>query len=78
MVVVSMVDYEADGKVNSIWRDFDILVPGNGDDAWMVISPRYPDGFRDMSWYDPPMEEAQWMYEHELDFWFKEMITEGN
>lgn len=76
VVTISLVDYDADGKVDNTWRDFNILVPA-GDDAWMVISPRYPDGFRDMRWYDPSMEDAQELYEHELDFWFKEMGLQG-
>ena len=65
-------DYDADGIVDNWQREYVILQEDKYDDGeslWFHIMPNYPEGFRAEKWFEPTKEEAQEIYNKELDFW---------
>lgn len=67
-VLWELKDYNNDGIVDSYARYYVIVNDDNG-----VITPYYPEGFRDKSWLNPTQEQAQKRYDEEISFWFKKL-----
>lgn len=66
-----LTDFGADGTLDKCVRFYNVLAKQEQDEAYYHIFPDYPDGFHDKGWQNPPIEEAQELYQHELDFWLE-------
>jgi len=64
-----LVDFNCDGIVDKYSRNFAILYSLHKNDRYFYLIPKWPKGFRDLQWYKPSKEEAQRIYEGELNYW---------
>lgn len=62
-ILVVLVDYNKDGKVDDWYKDYLILLDGN-----YFLVPSYPPGYLNQGWFKMSKEEAQKMYDKELNF----------
>jgi len=62
-IVVILADYNKDGKVDAWRKDYMILL----DKDYFLI-PSYPPGYLNMDWFKMSEEEAQKIYDEELNY----------
>ena len=62
VVITFMQDGEADGTVDFWWRQFYIE-----DDNNTIMLPFWPEGLRNMDWYNPTIEEVQEHYDKTVE-----------
>jgi len=74
-----MMDLEPDGIIGEVegykaGRDYTIIACKNEDDDcysnW-IIWPDWPDGFRNIDWANPSLEELQEQYDKEINYWIQ-------
>jgi hypothetical protein len=62
-VMTHVVDYNNDGKVDDWFRDFVIIL-----DDYIVLRPKYPEGYLNFDWFELSREEAQAIFDEEVRF----------
>ena len=62
-ILVILVDYNKDGKVDDWRKNYVILI-----DESTILTPNYPPGYLNTGWFKLTQEEAQKIYDDELNF----------
>ena len=62
-ILIILVDYNKDGKVDAWRKDYVIL-----QDESTILMPRYPSGYLNQDWFKLTQEEAQKIFDEELNY----------
>jgi len=62
-ILVVLVDYNNDGKVDNWRKDYMIAL-----DDYHILKPFYPPGYLNKDWFKMPREEAQKIFDKELNY----------
>ena len=62
-ILVILVDYNNDGKIDTWRKDYIIAL-----DAYHILSPFYPPGYINKDWFKMSREEAQKIFDKELNY----------
>jgi len=62
-ILIALVDYDKDGKVDDWRKDYVILL-----DESTILIPRYPEGYLNQDWFKLTQEEVQKIFDAELDY----------
>lgn len=62
-ILVILVDFNRDGVVDKWRKDYVILLDGS-----MILMPHYPPGYINQDWYKMNREEAQKIFDEELNY----------
>lgn len=65
-----------DGLIEGFYKSFELNMKHN--DMWIRIFPKYPNGFVNDDWYNPPEAEKYIIYGNELDKWLEKINEERN
>ena len=72
-----MMDVEPDGLIEEhekyyFGKEYTIVAcKEDGEDCYpnWIIVPDYPPGFRNLDWYNPPLEKFQEKFDREINYW---------
>ncbi len=63
-VLWKFYDYDMDGEFDTVKRNYYLLVQNN-----VVITPEYPRGYVNPSWFHPSRHESGRRFEEEVNYW---------
>lgn len=70
-VLWKFYDYDMDGKFDTVKRDYYLLIQNN-----IVITPEYPRGFVNASWFYPSKRKSNKRFEEEVNYWLN-LVKKG-